>query len=55
MIEPGERTGRYRLGGDDPLVGPDGRSRITYDDYAVALLDEAEAPRHDRTRFTVGY
>jgi putative NADH-flavin reductase len=54
-IEPGVRTGAYRLGGDDPLVGPDGLSRISYADYAVALVDEAETPRHVRTRFTVGY
>jgi len=55
LLEPGERTGRYRLGGDELLVGTDGRSAITMEDFAVALLDEAERPRHHRTRFTVAY
>ncbi|WP_214409545.1 NAD(P)-dependent oxidoreductase [Sphaerisporangium fuscum] len=55
LLEPGERTGAYRVGGDDLLVGADGESRISMEDFAVALLDEAERPRHHRTRFTVGY
>jgi putative NADH-flavin reductase len=54
-IEPGERTGSYRLGGDDVLVGPDGTSRISYGDYAIALVDEAERRAHAGRRFTVGY
>lgn len=54
LIEPGERTGRFRLGGDQLLVG-EGGSRITYEDYAVALVDEIERPAHLRRRFTVGY
>ncbi|MEV4050384.1 NAD(P)H-binding protein [Amycolatopsis sp. NPDC049688] len=52
LLEPGERTGRYRLGGDDLLVDADGRSAISMEDFAVALLDEVERPRHHRTRFT---
>ena len=54
VIFPGERTGRFRLGGDQLLVGPEG-SRISMEDYAVALVDELEAPAHSRRRFTVGY
>jgi len=51
----GDRTGKFRLGGDDLLVGADGRSWISKEDYAIALLDEVEHPRHSRQRFTVGY
>jgi len=53
MLEPGERTGSYRLGGDELVVDADGRSAISIEDFAVALIDEAEQPRHRRTRFTV--
>ena len=55
MLEPGARTGKYRLGGDALLIGSDGKSRITTGDFAAAMLDEAEHPRHPRERFTVGY
>lgn len=55
MFGPGERTGVFRLGGDALLTAADGKSHISYEDYAVALLDEFEQPRHSRTRFTVGY
>ena len=55
LISPGERTGTFRLGLDDLLVGADGSSRISVEDYAVAMIDELEAPRHTRRRFTVGY
>lgn len=51
----GERSGRYVLGKDHLLVGADGRSWITFADYAIALLDELEKPAHSRARFTVGY
>jgi uncharacterized protein len=54
-LEPGPRTGRYRLGADDLVVGEDGESRISTADLAVALLDEVERPKHHRVRFTVGY
>jgi uncharacterized protein len=52
-IAPGERTGRYRTGGDQLLVDDTGRSFISADNFAVALVDELERPRHDRARFTV--
>lgn len=51
-IEPGERTGRYRTGGDQLLSPADGRD-ISTEDLAVALLDEVEIPRHIQRRFTV--
>ncbi len=54
LFEPGQRTGRFRLGGDQLLVGANG-SRISFEDYAVALVDEIERPAHHRRRFTVGY
>ena len=55
MIAPGERTGRFRLGDDDLLVGEDGQSRISQADYAIAFVDELERPAHSGRRFTVGY
>lgn len=54
-FEPGERTGKFRLGKDDLLVDDNGRSWITYEDLAVAMLDEVEEPRAIRERITVGY
>ncbi|MER5780104.1 NAD(P)H-binding protein [Streptomyces mobaraensis] len=54
-IAPGARTGRFRLGGDQPVLDADGRSRISVEDAAVALVDEAELPRFVQRRFTVGY
>ena len=55
FLEPGERTGRYQLGKDHLLFAPDGRSHISEEDYAVAMVDELERPAHHRERFTVGY
>lgn len=55
LIEPGERTGTFRLGGDQLLRAADGSSRITMEDYAIAMVDELEQARHGRRRFTVGY
>jgi putative NADH-flavin reductase len=55
VIGPGERTGTFRLGGDQLITGPDGKSSISYDDYAIALVDELEKPQHIRARFTIGY
>ncbi|MGZ8311471.1 MAG: NAD(P)-dependent oxidoreductase [Allosphingosinicella sp.] len=52
---PGERTGKFRLGTDQLLSDAEGKSHISYEDYAIALLDEIEQPRHRRARFTVGY
>ena len=55
IIAPGERTGTFRLGFDELLVDGNGDSRISAEDYAVALVDELERPAHSRRRFTVGY
>lgn len=52
---PGPRTGDYRLGGDRLITDAAGESRISTADLAVALLDEAERPKHSRTRFSVAY
>lgn len=54
-IGPGERRGRYRRGDDTLLVDEHGRSSISYDDYALAVIDEAETPTHPRARMTVAY
>jgi putative NADH-flavin reductase len=54
-IVPGERTGRFRIGGDQPVMDADGRSRISAEDAAVAVIDEAELPRFVQRRFTIGY
>lgn len=52
---PGSRTGNFRLGEDQLLVDPQGRSWISMEDFAIALVDELETPQHSRQRFTVGY
>lgn len=52
---PGERTGKFRLGTDQLLVGDQGKSWISFEDFAIALVDEVEAPKHSKMRFTVGY
>ncbi|MFI0716306.1 NAD(P)-dependent oxidoreductase [Streptomyces inhibens] len=54
-IAPGERTGRFRIGGDQPVLDADGRSRISIEDAAVALVNEAELPQFVQRRFTIGY
>lgn len=55
LFVAGEKTGKFRLGGDQLLTAADGKSWISYEDYAVALADEIERPAHARKRFTVGY
>ncbi len=54
-LSPGQRTGKFRLGKDQLLVDAGGNSRISVEDYAMAMLDEVERPAHIRQRFTVGY
>jgi uncharacterized protein len=54
-IAPGERTGTYRTTGDQLLVDANGKSFISFEDYAVAVLDELEQPRHVGQRFGVAY
>jgi putative NADH-flavin reductase len=55
LFVPGERTGRFRLGENTLLVGADGQSTVSYEDFSVAMFDELERPAHLRQRFTVGY
>ena len=55
LFDGTERTGKFRLGQDNLLVGSDGKSSISFADYAIAMLDEVETPKHSRQRFTVGY
>ncbi|MFI6598137.1 NAD(P)-dependent oxidoreductase [Nonomuraea sp. NPDC050536] len=54
-IAPGERTGTYRVGGDELLTDDEGRSFITAEDYAVAVADEVEKGGHPRSRICVAY
>jgi len=55
FFNPGERTGKFRLGTDQLLSDATGKSSISFEDYAIALVDELEQSRHVRGRFTVGY
>ena len=55
LFMAGERTGKFRLGTDQLLTASDGKSSISFEDFAVALADEIERPAHIRQRFTVGY
>lgn len=54
-IAPGKRTGQFRLGKDDMIFDAAGKSNISVEDYAVAMVDEAVNPSHHRERFTIGY
>lgn len=54
LFVAGERTGKFRLGKDQLLSNEKGSS-ISFEDYAIALVDEIERPAHSRQRFTVGY
>ncbi|BCH25561.1 NAD(P)-dependent oxidoreductase [Mesorhizobium sp. L-8-3] len=54
-LTPGEKTGVYRLGGDQPVFDAKGESGISSGDLAAAIVDEAETPKHSRRRFTLGY
>jgi putative NADH-flavin reductase len=52
---PGSRTGKFRLDTDKLVADAQGNSRISMEDYAIALVDELEKPAHERSRFTIGY
>jgi putative NADH-flavin reductase len=54
-LKPGKRTGNYRLGRDELVVDSQGASTISIEDLAVVVMDEAENPRHQQTRFTAAY
>lgn len=55
LLQPGPRTGQFRIGGEQLLMDGDTPAPISVADLAVALLDEAEQPQHIRQRFTVAY
>ena len=55
FITPGQRTGKFRLGKEDLLVDGTGQSRISMEDFAVAVVDELEQPQNVRQRMTIGY
>ncbi|WEK38958.1 MAG: NAD(P)-dependent oxidoreductase [Candidatus Brevundimonas colombiensis] len=55
LIEEGPRTGAYRTGGDQLVVDDKGDSKISFADYAIAMVDELEQPKHSRARFTAAY
>lgn len=55
FIEEGPRLGHFRLGGDQLVVDGQGQSRISFADYAIAMVDELEQHRHSRGRFTAAY
>ena len=55
LLQPGQRTGRFRLGGDEVLMDGDKPGRISVEDLALAIVDELETPRHLRRRFTLAY
>src|SRR3954453_18107276 len=55
LLAPGERTGRYRLGGDQLLGADAGRSHISMEDFAAATLDEVDSREPPRRRFTAAY
>ena len=54
LFVPGTRTGKFRLGKDQLIANEQGSS-ISFEDYALALVDELERPKHLRERFTIGY
>ena len=55
LIEEGPRIGAYRTGGDQLVVDDKGDSKISFADYAIAMVDELEQPKHSRARFTAAY
>jgi len=55
ILAPGQRTGQFRLGGDEVLMNGDKPGNISVEDLAVAIVDELEMPRHLQRRFTLAY
>jgi putative NADH-flavin reductase len=55
FFQPGERTGKFRLGSNDLISDARHQSRISMEDYAIAIVDEIEKPAHERVRFSIGY
>ena len=55
FFEAGERTGKFRLGTNNLVADEKGNSRISFEDYAIALADELEHPAHERAQMSIGY
>jgi putative NADH-flavin reductase len=55
LLAPGERLGKYRLGKDHLLKDESGKSWISMEDFAIAMVDELEKPKHHRQRFHAAY
>jgi uncharacterized protein len=55
FFEPGPRTGKFRIGKDDLIADTEGNSKISFDDAAIAIVDELEKPQFERVRFTAAY
>lgn len=55
FLKPGARSGNYRVGAENLLMDGEQPAGITVADLAVAIVDEIEAPRHHRARFTVAH
>lgn len=55
IIMPGERTGKFRVGIDQPIFDAEGNSTISAEDFAIAVINELEQPQYSQQRFTVGY
>ncbi|NFG60808.1 NAD(P)-dependent oxidoreductase [Clostridium sp. CMCC3677] len=55
LIAPGVRTGKYSVGDEYLVVDEKGKSEISFEDFAVAIIDEIETPKHIKSRFTVAY
>lgn len=55
LISAGERTGEFRLGNEELLIDNNGNSAISFEDFAIALLDEAEQENYKNKRFTAAY
>lgn len=49
------RTGKYRLGLENPVFNDEQRSILSVEDLAVVIADEVENPKHHQVRFTAGY
>jgi uncharacterized protein len=55
FFEPGQRSGKFRLGTTNLIANEAGDSRISFEDYAIALVDEIEKPAHERGQLSIGY
>jgi uncharacterized protein len=55
FFAPGTRTGKFRLDTNKLVTDAQGNSRVSMEDYAIALVDELEKPAHERAQFTIGY